>query len=158
MTVWNFSYIHSSFQSVKHFLIALLLSCGGVSAQEDTALARLTALKIQGTWQQTEQRNIRGEKLPGSDVLTLRKDFTYVWHKPAEQTKQSGKWKIDNYSKTSNTGKMMERLVLKSKSSGKTSIFIQSLSDASLVLRLYDYSQGAPSKDSFSDLHFKRVK
>lgn len=142
-----------------HILITFLFLNLTFLAQENDSLSKSTARKIQGKWQQTEQSNIRGEKQPGSDVLTLKKDFTYTWIKSAEKKKQSGKWKTDNYSKMSNTGKMMELLVLKPKSGAeKISVFIQSLTDTSLVLRTYDYSQGAPAKDSFTDLHFKRLK
>jgi len=140
-------------------LITLLLLNAACTAQEDSALAKTTTLKIQGKWQQTAQSKINGDKSPGKDVLILKKDLTYTWTKPGEKKKTSGKWKIDNYGQHSNTGKMMELLVLETKSTDKkTSIFINELSDSSLVLRVYDYSEGATSKDRFTDLHFKKAK
>ncbi len=126
-------------------------------AQEDPALAKATDQKIQGKWQQTETSKLNGDKKPGRDVLILNKDHGYSWSKAGEKKAESGKWKIDNYGKTSNTGKMMELLVLKSKA-GKNSIFINQLADSALVLRVYDYSKGAPAKDDFTDLHFIRSK
>jgi len=136
----------------------LFLSLSG-HAQENDSLAKSTAKKITGKWMQTQQNKINGEKSPGKDVLTLKNDFNYTWAREGKKKKESGKWKIDNYSKTSNTGKMMELLVLETKASNKkNSIFINQLTDSTLVLRTYDYSKGAPAKDSFIDLHFIRAK
>lgn len=142
--------------SFKILLALLFLTCTS-QAQEDPALAKATDQKIQGKWQQTESSKLNGDKKPGSDVLILNKDHGYSWSKAGEKKAESGKWKIDNYGKTSNTGKMMELIVLKSKS-GKNSIFINKLTDSTLVLRVYDYNKGAPAKDDFTDQHFVRSK
>jgi len=145
-------------KTLKLLLATLLLSVY-CPAQEDTALNKATAQKITGKWQQTGQSNIKGEKKPGTDVLILESSATHTWAKAGKKKKESGKWKTDNYSKQSNTGKMMELLVLETKESDKKkSIFINQLSDSTLVLRTYDYSKGAPAKDSFTDLHFRRSK
>lgn len=136
--------------------VLLLLSLTS-PAQENDSLAKSTARRIQGKWQQTEKSLINGTRKSGTDVLMINSDLTYTWSKEGKKKKESGKWKTDNYSKMSNTGKMMELLILEAKSSTKKkSIFINQLTDSTLVLRTYDYSKGAPAKDSFIDLHFIR--
>lgn len=138
-------------------LFAFLLFPGICAvAQEDTALAKTTARKIAGRWTQTGQSNIAGQKTPARATLRLKENHTYTWLRSEEKKKESGKWKTDNYSKMSNTGKMTELLVLQRKGAKSKSFFIRQLSDSTLVLRSYDYSSGAPAKDEFTDLHFKR--
>lgn len=144
-------------KNIRAIFVCFLFSVLSAFAQEDTALAKATARKIAGRWAQTEQSNIKGQKTPARATLTLNENRTYTWVRSAEKKNESGKWKTDNYSKMSNTGKMMELLVLQTKGRKSNSIFIQQLSDSTLMLRTYDYSKGAPAKDTFTDLHFKRL-
>lgn len=143
-------------KSISLLIATILLSCSSI-AQEDPALAKATTKKIIGKWQQTESSTLSGDKAPGSDVLILFKDLSYSWLKTGDNKARSGKWKVDNYGKTSNTGKMMELLVL-DKNADKGKIYINRLTDSTLVLRIYPRKKGAMAKDDFIDMHFNREK
>ncbi len=137
------------------FFVAGLLT---LNAQENVDLAKATTKKLVGKWLQTEQSNIKGEKKPANSTLIFDKTTTYSWLSKEEKKRETGNWKADNYSKNSNMGKTMELVNLQTKDGKKkTSLFINQLTDSTLVLRSYDYSKGAPAKDDFIDLHFKRA-
>lgn len=135
--------------------ICLLFPALPSFGQEDTALAKATAQKLIAKWGQTHQSAIRQEPKAASSLLTLNKDSTYSWVGSTAK-KERGTWNTDNYSKMSNTGKMTELLILQRKGGKRNSIFIQHLSDSTLVLRTYDYRNGSPAKDTYTDLHFKK--
>jgi len=96
------------------------------------------------------------ETIIAHDTIIFNKDKTYTWTK--EDSKEVGKWKIENYESNETTKGYSELLDLEAPDgTSNGAIIIYQLTKNSLILRIYNMVEKCSETNSI-DLFFIKVK
>jgi len=96
------------------------------------------------------------ETIIAHDTIIFNKDKTYTWTK--EDSKEVGKWKIENYESNEPTKEYFELLDLEAPDgTSNGAIIIYQLTKNSLILRIYNMVEKCSETNSI-DLFFIKVK
>ena len=137
---------------MRTLLFVLSLLTRPLFSQENDSLSKVVSKKIVGKWTQSK---IVGEKFPKHDKIIFNEDKTYTWAKSDQNKKESGRWKIDNY--TDLTTKQFFELLDLENPDGKSNgaIYIYKVTEKLLILRTFSIV-GESTENNFIDLYFKK--